>query len=99
MVVSTVCFCEKVGSGTLSRQEQDFAGRQHFADCYCSVDSVQPEHDDVADEHIGPKSLRGLNGFFTGIDSGGFKSVLFEDESQSVGNHAFVVGNQHFELR
>ena len=36
-----------------------------------------------------------FEGLLAGIDGAGFKAALVENHSQRVGDHSFVVGNQH----
>ncbi len=67
-----------------------------LADPDGGVDAVEIGHDDVADEHVGPKGARRFDGFFAGIYGGGFKSALVENNGQGVGNDTLVVGDQHF---
>jgi hypothetical protein len=89
---------EQVGGGGLPGEEQDLAGGQYPADADGGVDAVEVGHHDVADEHVGPEGRRKLNGLLAAIDGGGIETGLIEDNREGVGDHALIVGDEHFGL-
>src|ERR1700733_1096802 len=88
-------FFEQIRGCCLAGEEKDLALWQFAAGDDCRFDTGHAGHDDVADKHIGLKTLKRLDGFFSAEDSARLETCLVEDDSQCVGNDLLVVGNEY----
>jgi hypothetical protein len=86
---------KKVGGCCLSGEEQDLAGRQEATNMDGGFDAVHVGHDDVADDEVGADFPCGVHRARSGIDSGGIKPSLIENDGERVGYHPFVVNYQY----
>jgi hypothetical protein len=84
----------EVGSGGLAGEQQDAARGDHGADLNGGLDAAHAGHDDIGEEDFGDKMARGLDGFLAAVDGGGFEAILVENQSQSIGDDAFIVGDE-----
>ena len=94
-----VAFCagllQKVGRGSLTGEEQDFALRQSTACDDRGFDTGHAGHDDVADEHVGLEGLDRLDGLLSTKDCTRLKACLIQDNCERVGNYLFVIGDEY----
>ena len=52
-------------------------------------------HDHVAQEDVGVEVARGFDGFLPAVDGSGLEAILVKDQSEGVGDDAFIIGDQH----
>jgi hypothetical protein len=93
VVAADTGIAHEVGGGGLAGEEQDAAAGDHGADLNGGFDAAHTGHDDVGEEDLGVKVTRGFDGSLAAVDSGGFEAILVQNQSESVGDDTFVVGD------
>lgn len=95
VVAANASIAQQVGSGGLAGEQQDAAIGNQAADLNSGLDAAHARHDDIAEEDLGTKMARSLDRFLSAVNRDGFKAVLCKDQSEGVGDDAFVIGDQH----
>ncbi len=89
------CVAQQIGGGSLAGEQQDAAAWDHGANLNRGFDAAHAGHDDVAQEDVGMEVARGFDGFLPAVNSRGLEAILVEDQSEGVGDDAFVIGDKH----
>jgi hypothetical protein len=95
LVTADPGIAQQVGGGGLAGKQQDAAPWVHRVNLNGRLDTAHARHDHVAQKDVGTEVARSFDGFLPAIDGSGLEAILVEDQSEGVGDDAFIVGNQH----
>src|SRR6478735_4297010 len=83
-------FFQQIGRVGLAREQKNLASWQHLANADRGLNAVHVRHDYVADDQIRLGFTCAVHGGSSRIDRRGVKSVLIENNRQSIGDYALV---------
>ena len=87
---------QQIGGGSLAGEEQNLDARQQRPYPNRRVDSVQPAHNHVGDEHLRDKLAGNFHSLLAGIGHPRIKAIFVQDHRQRVCDHPFIIGDEHF---